>query len=73
MLALAASRVQGDRAGRKAHGRDVVVQQPGARGVEGLIERLVEVLLDEVERVMVTYRDGHAFHPPRGGGAATSD
>jgi len=73
MLALAASRVQGDGAGRKAHGRDVVVQHPGARGVEGLIQRLVELLLDEVERVMDTCRSGHESHPARGGGTATSD
>jgi hypothetical protein len=73
VLALPASRVQGGRAGRKPHGGDVFVEHPGARGVEGLIQRLVELLLDEVERVMDICWDGHELHPPRGGGPATSD
>jgi hypothetical protein len=39
-------------------------------GVKRGIQRLVELLLDEVERVMDIGWDGHEFHPARRGGAA---
>jgi hypothetical protein len=56
LLALAASDVDHDRPGREPHARDVFVQGSGACRRQGLVQRLIELRLDAVERVLTTHQ-----------------